>query len=76
MNVYVVVAALFSAGAHVPVMLLLDVVGKADNEAPEQIADTAVNVGVTGLLTVIVAEPPVNPLVRTQLFASVTDTNV
>ena len=41
-------------GDHVPVMLLFDVVGRADNVAPEQIADTCVNVGVTIGLTVIV----------------------
>jgi hypothetical protein len=33
------------AGDHVPVMPLFDVVGKADNVAPEQIAETCVNVG-------------------------------
>ena len=43
-----------SAGAHVPVMPLLDVVGKAVNVAPEQIGATAVNVGVMFGLTVIV----------------------
>ena len=45
---------MFSAGAHVPVMPLLDVVGSADKVAPEQIGPTAVNVGVTFGLTVIV----------------------
>ena len=35
-NVYVVVAVLFIVGIQVPVMPLVDVVGKA-NEAPEQI---------------------------------------
>ena len=33
---------------------LLDVVGNGDNAAPEQIGATAVNVGVTFALTVIV----------------------
>jgi hypothetical protein len=44
------------AGDHVPVMLLLDVVGKV-NVPPEHIAATCVNVGVTGAPTetVIVA---------------------
>ena len=37
-----------------PVMLLFDVVGRALKEAPEQIADTCVNVGVTIGLTVMV----------------------
>ena len=43
-----------SAGAQVPVMLLLEVVGRADKVAPEQIGATAVNVGVMFGLTVIV----------------------
>ena len=47
-------AALFNAGAQVPVIPLLDVVGNAANTAPEQIAATGVNVGVTFALTVIV----------------------
>jgi hypothetical protein len=50
----VVVAVLFNAGAHVPVMPLLEVVGNADNVAPEQIGATAVNVGVTFGFTVMV----------------------
>ena len=45
---------LSSAGAQVPVILLFDVVGKADKLAPEQIGATAVNVGVTFGLTVII----------------------
>ena len=49
-----VVAVLFSAGAHVPVMPLLDVVGKAESVAPEHIGATALNVGVTFGFTVIV----------------------
>ena len=40
------VAVLFRAGAHVPVIPLLEVVGKALSVAPEQIGATAVNVGV------------------------------
>ena len=54
MNVYVVVVVLSSAGAQVPLILLLEVVGKAERLAPEQIGATAVNVGVTFELTVIV----------------------
>ena len=42
------------AGAHVPVIPLLDVVGRADKVAPEHIGATAVNVGVTLVFTVIV----------------------
>jgi hypothetical protein len=53
-KVYVVVAVLLIAGDHVPVIPLLDVVGNAANVAPEQIAATCVNVGVTIGLTVIV----------------------
>ena len=45
---------LFKAGAHDPVIPLFDVVGKGDSVAPEQIGATALNVGVTLGLTVIV----------------------
>ena len=48
------VAVLFSAGAHVPVMPLLDVVGNGVNVAPEHIGATAVNVGVALVFTVII----------------------
>ena len=53
-KVYSVVAVLFNAGLQLPLMPLLDVVGKAANAAPEQIAATGVNVGVTFGLTMIV----------------------
>ncbi|MET3886022.1 hypothetical protein [Niastella sp. OAS944] len=53
-NVYVVVAVLSKAGAQVPVMPLLELVGNGDRVAPEHIGATAVNVGVTFGLTVIV----------------------
>ena len=53
-KVYVVVAALFNAGLQLPVMPLVDVVGSAAKAAPEQIGATAVKVGVTFGLTVIV----------------------
>ena len=53
-KVYVVVAVLSKAGAHVPVIPLLELVGNGDKVAPEQIGATAVNVGVTFGLTVIV----------------------
>ena len=42
------------AGAHVPVIPLLDVVGNAVNVPPEQMGATALNVGVMFGLTVIV----------------------
>ena len=45
---------MFKAGAQVPVMPLLEVVGRAVNVAPEQIGATAVKVGVIFGLTVIV----------------------
>ena len=47
------VAVLFNAGDHVPVMPLFDVVGNADKVAPLQIAATGVKVGVTFGLTTI-----------------------
>jgi hypothetical protein len=50
----VVVAVLFSAGDHVPVIPLFEVVGNAANVAPEHIGATAVKVGVTCGLTVMV----------------------
>ena len=49
------VAVLFRAGAHVPVIPLLEVVGRAVRVAPEHIAATASNVGVTFGLTVIIS---------------------
>jgi len=49
-----VVVVLSKAGAHVPVIPLLDVVGRAVSVAPEQIGATALNVGVMFGLTVIV----------------------
>ena len=49
-----IVAELSKAGAHVPVMPLLEVVGNGDKVAPEQIGATAVNVGVMFGLTVMV----------------------
>ncbi len=53
-NVYVVVAVLLIAGDQVPVIALFEVKGKAESVAPEQIAATCVNVGVTFGFTVIV----------------------
>jgi hypothetical protein len=49
-----VVAVLLSAGAHEPVIPLLEVVGSGASVAPEHIGATAVNVGVTFGLTVMV----------------------
>jgi hypothetical protein len=50
-----VVAVLFKAGAQVPVIPLLEVVGNADKVAPEQTGAIALNVGVTIGLTVILS---------------------
>ena len=50
-----VVAVLLSAGAQVPVMPLLEVVGNGFNVAPEQMGATAVNVGVMFGFTVTVS---------------------
>jgi hypothetical protein len=50
----VVVAVLFNAGDQVPLIPLLEVVGNAANVAPEHIGATAVKVGVTCALTVMV----------------------
>ena len=48
------VAVLLSAGAHVPVIPLFDVVGNAASGSPEQMGATAIKVGVIFGLTVIV----------------------
>ena len=53
-KVYVVLFVLSTAGDQVPVMLLVDVVGNGASVAPEQIAATAANVGVTLGFTVTV----------------------
>ena len=58
--------ALFIAGNHVPVMPLVEVVGKADNDAPTQIAATCVNVGVIAVVAVHVV-PVVTPPTATKL---------
>ena len=49
------VVVLLSAGDQVPVIPLVEVVGKAAKLPPEQIGATAVNVGVTFGLTVMVS---------------------
>jgi hypothetical protein len=53
-KVYNVEAKLFNAGDQVPPIPLFEVVGKAAKVAPEQIAVTCVNVGVSFGFTVIV----------------------
>ena len=54
-KVYVVVARLFSAGDHVPVMPLLDLIGNDAKVALLQIGATCVNVGATlGFTTIVI----------------------
>ena len=62
-NVYVVVAVLFNAGDHIPLMPLSDVVVNADNIAPEHIGVTELKVGVTTavIVTDVVAITPGQP---------------
>ncbi|AWI25262.1 hypothetical protein HYN49_04770 [Flavobacterium pallidum] len=48
------VAVLFIAGDHVPVIPLFDIIGRAAKEAPEQIGVTCVNAGIVGWFTVMV----------------------
>ena len=59
-----------TAGDHVPVIPLVEVVGNADKVAPEQIAATCVNVGVTFGFTVIVIVAVVahNPAVGINVY--------
>ncbi len=45
---------MFNAGLQVPVIPLLDVVGKAESASPEQMSATELNVGVTIGFTVMV----------------------
>ena len=49
------VCVLFKAGAQVPLIPLLEVVGRALNVSPEQIGLIALNVGVTFGFTVMVS---------------------
>ena len=49
-----VVVVLLSAGVHMPVILLVDIVGNGVRVAPAQIGATALKVGVIFGLTVIV----------------------
>ena len=41
------VTTLFKAGDQLPEIALFEIVGNADSAAPEQIAETGVNVGTT-----------------------------
>ena len=72
-KVYVVVAVLFKAGAQVPLIPLLDVVGKGDNTAPEHIAATGVNVGVMigFIVTGVVAVTPGQPAAGATIYVTV-----
>ena len=53
-KVYIVVVVLSKAGDQVPVIALVEVVGSAFRVSPEQIGATAVKVGITFALTIIV----------------------
>ncbi|MNT44072.1 hypothetical protein D3C86_1594610 [compost metagenome] len=58
-NVYVVVAVLFKAGDQVPVIPLLETVGKVAKAVPAQIAGTCVNTGsITGLTVMVIVVVP------------------
>jgi hypothetical protein len=59
-KVYVVVAVVFKAGDQIPVMLLLEVVGKADNTPPAQIGLTVLKTGVieVAIVTVLLLVHP------------------
>ena len=46
-------AVLFSAGVQAPVIPLVDVVGKGESASPEQIAGTALKLGVMRGFTVM-----------------------
>jgi hypothetical protein len=71
-KVYVVVAVLLSAGVHVPVIPLFDVVGNAASVAPEQIGATAVNVGVTcALITISIVLTAAQGLVGVNVYVVV-----
>jgi hypothetical protein len=54
-NVYVVVALLFKAGAQLPLMPSTEVVGNADSVAPAHTGATGANVGITAGLTAMVS---------------------
>jgi hypothetical protein len=49
------VAVLLSAGLHVPVMPLMELVGKVVSAVPSQMAGTGLKFGVTNGFTVIVS---------------------
>ena len=52
-KVYSVVAVLFKGGDQVPLMLLLDCIGKDARVSPSQTGATAVNVGIVPGFTVM-----------------------
>ena len=72
-NVYVVVALLLKAGLHVPLILLIDVVGNATTP-PLQIVVSGLTIGLTPgefTLTVIVAVVAHNPAVGVNVYVVV-----
>ena len=64
---------MFRAGVQVPVIPLVEIVGKADKLPPEQIGVTALNVGVTFGFTVIVtsSEQLESEAVHLNIFAPI-----
>ena len=70
-NVYAVVAVLLIVGDQVPVILLLDVVGKEEIDSPEQYEPPESNVGlIFGLITtsVVTGSLVLPPTVITRLY--------
>lgn len=61
---------MFKAGDHTPVMLLIEVVGKADKAVPEQIGPTAAKLGVMfGLMVIVtVLETAHTPAVGVKVY--------
>ena len=59
-----VVAVLFNAGAHVPVIPFNDVVGNGSNIPPEQIGATGLNVGivVVPIIVTVIIDVLLHPL--------------
>ena len=72
-----VVVALLSAGAHVPVIPLLEVVGNAVRVPPEQIDATAVNVGVTcAVITISIVATAAHGSVGVNVYVDVPTVDV
>jgi hypothetical protein len=72
-NVYVVVVLLFKTGDHVPVIPLMEVVGKGNRLSPEQMAAICVKAGTVGplIVTGAVAEAAAHPPAAAIVFVMV-----